>query len=211
MSIRYNQAPVSQTALITAQGTSPVTITKPNPRSREETETIKPQDHNKKLIREDKQKEPRSAIVETGKPKHKKFEEHKSEARRHKQDGNYIRDKQNEPETNRNGLVMINIVNHNTTIFKHLISLLKGDTPTSVNGTLENGETFEHAHKQTCQELESTIPNKMKREALVTLMGKTGCPLWVIIIKEKPHLYKAVFPHFIMHSQHQDNFTYRHT
>ena len=87
MGIRYNQAPVSQTALIMAQGTSPATITKQNPRSREETETIQPKDHNKKSIRDDKQKEPRSATVEIGKPKHKKLEEHKSETRRNKHDG----------------------------------------------------------------------------------------------------------------------------
>ena len=105
---------------------------------------------------------------------------------------------------------MINIVGYNTTIFKHFVSLLKGDIPTSVEGTLENGETIEHAHRQTCQELESTVPNKKKREALVTLMGKTGCPLCVIIIKENPNLYKAVFPHFIMHSKFQKNFNYRH-
>ena len=44
----------------------------------------------------------------------------------------------------------------------------------------------------------------------MTLMGKNGCPLCVIIIKENPNLYKAVFPHFIMHSKFQKNFNYRH-
>ena len=42
----------------------------------------------------------------------------------------------------------------------------------------------------------------------MTLMGKNGCPLCVIIIKENPNLYIAVFPHFIMQSKHQENFNY---
>ena len=99
----------------------------------------------------------------------------------------------------------INILNYNTVLSKHFVSLVKGNIPASVKGLFEDGETFEHAHQQTCQELESTVPDKKKREALVTLMGKNGCPLCVIIIKENPNLYKAVFPHFIMH---KENFNY---
>ena len=35
----------------------------------------------------------------------------------------------------------------------------------------------------------------------MTLMGKNSCPLCVIIIKENPNLYKAVFPHFLLNKQ----------
>ena len=59
-------------------------------------------------------------------------------------------------------------------------------------------ETFFSTHHQTCKELESTVPENKKREALVTLMGKNGCPLCVLIIKENPTQYKAVFPHFLL-------------
>ena len=93
----------------------------------------------------------------------------------------------------------IDIIKFNKAIFQHFIAVLGGKTPTAVIRTLDNGKTFAYAHQETCQKLVTAIPDKLKREALVALMGYTGCPLCVEIIKMYPREYKAIFPHFMLH------------
>ena len=152
-------------------------------------------------IKENLQKETKPATVETGRqgPRHQGSEGHKPENSNPRGDGNYSRNNRTEPEALKKAPrnMMINIVNYNTVFIKHFVSLLKGNIPVSVKGTFEGGENFEYAHQQTCQELEPTVPDKTKREALVTLMEKNGCPLCVkipTITKQCSHIFKVHNP-----------------
>ena len=106
MGIRYNQAPISQTSLITIpnHGTTSTTVTKPTPKTGEEafqTEISRLQNEAKikdtkmkrleSKIKENLQKETKPATVETGRqgPKHQGSGGHKPVTSNPRRDGNY--------------------------------------------------------------------------------------------------------------------------
>ena len=100
---------------------------------------------------------------------------------------------------------LINLIKFNKNLFRHFLAVLDGKTPAPPIGKLDSGKTFEFANRETCQKLVSAVPDKLRREALVGLMGHSGCSFCVEVIKMYPREYKAIFPHFMIHKPFGDN------
>ena len=172
MNIRYNEAPLGQTSLITVPNsvTTSAPVTKLNPTSKREsfqTEMSKLRNDMRndmkkmqKERKEDTQRERKPGTVETENQgsRYQGSGNHRPENSNPRQDGNQSGNHRSEfgaPQPHRQDAFRINTVDYNTNLIKHFVLLLKGKIPSAIKGTYKSGETFEHAHPETRKELES--------------------------------------------------------